>query len=214
MSKLLWTLSFEANELSLQNFKRICNDCAPPMIGVISGFITLVKNEWPHVTSSHCSLHRYILASKTLPLRLMEVMDVAVKMINFIRSRAKNHRFFQFLVKEIGAQHVGLLFYIKVRWLSRGKCLSWLYELKNEGEIFLRENKNKNNLHVLFRNEEFVVMLAYLADVFGHLNDMILYLQGCDVTVSDVKDKLAGLPVRMAVWQARFKVGSIFSFLL
>ena len=109
---------------------------------------------------------------------------------------------------------MGLLFYIKVRWLSRGKCLSRLYELKNEGEIFLRENKNKNNLHVLFRNEEYVVMLAYMADVFGHLNDMILYLQGRDVTVSDVKDKLAGLTVRMAVWQARFKVGSIFSFLL
>ena len=57
-------------------------------------------------------------------------------------------------------------------------------------------------------------MLAYLADVFGHLNDMILYLQGRDVTVSDVKDKLAGITVRMAVWQAQFKVGSIFSFLL
>ena len=80
---------------------------------------------------------------------------------------------------------MGLLFYVKVRWLSRGKCLSPLYELKNEVEIFLRENKN--NLHVQFPNEEFVVMLAYLADVFGHLNDMNLSLQGCDVTVSDVK---------------------------
>ena len=74
--------------------------------------------------------------------------------------------------------------------------------------------KDKNNLHVLSHNGEFVVMLAHLADVFGHLNDMNLYLQGRDVAVSDVKDKLAGITVRMAVWQARFKVGSIFSFLL
>ena len=42
-------------------------------------------------------------------------MDVAVKVINFIRSSAKNHRFFQLLGKEMGAQHVGLLFYTKVR---------------------------------------------------------------------------------------------------
>ena len=35
------------------------------MVGVKSGFVTLVKNEWPHVTPSHCSLHRYTLASKT-----------------------------------------------------------------------------------------------------------------------------------------------------
>ena len=59
------------------------------MIGVKSGFVTLVKNEWPHVTSSHCSLHRYTLASNTLLLHLMEVVDVAVKVINFIRSREK-----------------------------------------------------------------------------------------------------------------------------
>ena len=45
---------------------------------------------------------------------------------------------------------------------------SRLYELKNEVEIFLRENKNK--LHPQFHNEEFVVMFAYLADVFGQWN--------------------------------------------
>ena len=88
-------------------------------------------------------------------------------------------------------QHVGLLFYTKVRLLSRGKGLSQLYELKDEVKIFLRENKN--NIHVQFHNEEFVVMLAYLADVFGHLNDMNLSLQGRGVTVRDIKNKLAGL---------------------
>ena len=34
---------------------------------------------------------------------------------------------------------------------------------------------------------------AYLADVFGHFNDMNFSLQGRHVTVSDVKDKLAGI---------------------
>ena len=107
------------------------------MIGVKSGFVTRVKNEWPHVTSSHCSLHRYTLASKTLPLHLMEVMDVAIKVINFICLRAKNHRLFRLLAKEMAAQDVGLLFYTKVRRLSRGKCLSRLCELKNDVKIFL-----------------------------------------------------------------------------
>jgi len=45
----------------------------------------------------------------------MEVMYVAVKVINFIRSKAKNHRLFQPLAKEMGTQRVGLLFYTKVR---------------------------------------------------------------------------------------------------
>ena len=209
MSKFLWTL-FLANELSWQNFRHICTDGAPAIIGVKSGFVTLVKNEWPHVTFSHCSLHRYALASKTLPLHLMEVMNVAVKMINFIRSMAKNHGFFQLLTKEMGVQHVGLLFYTKIRFLSRGKCLFRLYELKNEVKIFLRENKN--NIHVQFHNEEFVVMLAYSADVFGHLNDLNLSLQGRDVTVSDVKNKLTGLTARMGVWQAQIKLDLLSRF--
>ena len=41
----------ETNELSWQNFKHICTDDAPAMIGIRGGFVTLVKNEWPHVTS-------------------------------------------------------------------------------------------------------------------------------------------------------------------
>uniref|UniRef100_UPI00358EF2FA protein FAM200C-like n=1 Tax=Myxine glutinosa TaxID=7769 RepID=UPI00358EF2FA len=146
----------------------------------------------------------------TLPPRLLEVMDVAVKVINFIRAKAKNHRLSQLLANEMGAEHVGLLFHTKVRWLSRGKCLSRLYELRVEVEIFLRDNEN--NLHVHFDNEEFVMMLAYLADIFGRLNEMNQSLQGRDVTVSDVQDKLAGLSARMEVWQARIKAGSTASF--
>ena len=111
---------------------------------------------------------------------------------------SENHRLFQLLAEEMEAKHVGLLFYTKVRWLLGGKCLSRLFELKNEVEIFLRENKN--NLHIQFYNEEFAVMLAYLADVFGHLNDMNLSLQGRDVTVSENKDKLAGQTARMGIW--------------
>ena len=87
--KVLEDSFFEASKLSSQNFKRVCLFGAPAMIGLKSRFVSVVKNGWSHVTSSHCSLNRYILASKTLPLHLAEVMDVAVKVINFIFSRAQ-----------------------------------------------------------------------------------------------------------------------------
>ena len=155
------------------------------MIGVKS-LVTLVKNKWPHVTSQHCSLHQYTL--KTLPLHLMEVMVVAVKVINFIRSRTKYHRLFQLLVKEMGAQHMGLFFISKSVGCRWANAFSWLCELKNEVEIFLRENKI--NPHVQFHNEELVMMLA----------------------TWPIKDKLAGLTARIRVWQAQIKVASTTSF--
>ena len=36
---------FEANKLSWQNFKHICTDDAPTVIGIKSELVTLVKNE-------------------------------------------------------------------------------------------------------------------------------------------------------------------------
>ena len=49
----------------------------------------------------------------------------------------------QLLVKEMGEQQVGLLFYTKVRWLSGGKCLSRLHEFKYEVKIFLRKKRKQ-----------------------------------------------------------------------
>ncbi|QQP39543.1 Uncharacterized protein FKW44_020461, partial [Caligus rogercresseyi] len=187
---------FEVNGLSWQNFKHICTDGAPAMIGVKGGFVTLVKNEWPHVTSSHCLLHRHALASKTLPPRLFEVMDVAVKVINFIRAKAKNHRLFQLLANEMGAQHFGgyrggnaSLGCMNSGWRQKFSC-----------------EENENNLHVHFDNEEFVMMLAYLADIFGRLNEMNQSLQGHDTSLPDCL-------LQMGVWQARIEAGSTASFL-
>ena len=63
-----------------------------------------------------------------------------------------------------------------------------------------------------FTMKMFVVMFAYLPNVFSHLNDMNLSLQGRDMAVGDVKDKLDGLTARMRVWQTRIKLGSTTSF--
>ena len=97
----------KANGLSWLNFKHICTNGTPATIGVEGGFVTLVKNEWPHVTSSHCLSHRCSFASKALPLHLMEVKNVGFKMINFICLISTNHRLFQLLAEEMEAQQSG-----------------------------------------------------------------------------------------------------------
>ena len=64
--------NFSAN----QNFEwkkkigSLCTDGAPAMLGKTSGFPALVKKEAPQVNVTHCFLHRYALASKTLPENL------------------------------------------------------------------------------------------------------------------------------------------------
>lgn len=57
------------NEKELQWSKLIgvCTDGAPAMLGIRSGFQTLMKEVAPFALFSHCIIHRYALAVKTLP---------------------------------------------------------------------------------------------------------------------------------------------------
>ena len=83
---------FQSVDLTRNKVGSVCTDGAPSMLGKNSGFTSLVKNLNPEITSSHCILHRYALAAKTLPDNFKQVLDVTVEAVNFIRSRALNHR--------------------------------------------------------------------------------------------------------------------------
>ena len=77
-----------------------------------------MKKEIPDLQVPHCFLHRHALASKTLPPNLKKVLDTCVKIINWIRGRALNHRIFKSFCEDLGCEHSVLLFHTEVRWLS------------------------------------------------------------------------------------------------
>jgi len=133
------------------------------MVGKKSGFGALVKREAAHLVTSHCYLHRHALACKTLPPNLKSAMDCAVQAVNFIRAQALTHRLFKILCQELGAVHEVLLFHTEVRWLSRGRVLSRVMELRKEIAMLLEE-KQEYKLNEQFHTHSFVASLAYLAD--------------------------------------------------
>ena len=148
-----------------------------------------------------------------MPPELMSVLDSVISSINFIRARANNHRLFGMMAQEMGSAHTSLLYHTQVRWLSRGKCLTRVFEMHTEVEIFLREMETRgHHRHENYKNPEFLMKLAYLADIFGTLNEVSITLQGRDASVSDVKDKLAGLRARIALWIRRLHRGNVAAF--
>ena len=185
--------NFSAN----QNFEwkkkigSLCTDGAPAMLGKTSGFAALVKKEAPQVNVTHCFLHRYALTSKTLPENLRKVLSDSVKIVNLIRVRALNYRIFKKLCQEMGAEHEVLLYHTEVRWLSRGQALKRLFELRKEVSAFLK-NKNLKYSNRFDYNKEFFLGLAYLVDIFSHLNEMNLSIQCFGVAVMEASKKIRG----------------------
>ena len=68
-----------------------------------------------------------------------------------------------------------LLFYIDVKWLSRGHVLTRLFKRKIEIEYFLKDKKSF--LVHTFESPNFAAMWAYLEDAFQNLNDLNLSVQ-------------------------------------
>lgn len=91
--------------------------------------------------ASHCMLHQQALASKDMEPDLYSVLNTAVTAVNFVKSRALQLRLFGQLCREMDAGHDALLYHSEVRWLSRGKVLQRVFELRSEMSEFMREAK-------------------------------------------------------------------------
>ncbi|CAH1969119.1 unnamed protein product [Acanthoscelides obtectus] len=128
----------EKNGLDWKKLIGLCTDGAPAMIGVRSGLAKKLK-EKNTVVSTHCFIHHIhysALASKTLPQKLRQALDSAIRIVNYIKSSALNSRLFTLLCEDLDSDHKVLLFHTEVRWLSRSNMLARLYELKEEVFFF------------------------------------------------------------------------------
>ena len=80
-------------------------------------------------------LHHHALVTKTLSKELGDVVAIIVAAVNFIRTRALNHRLFRVFSEDIGAAYTHLLYHIEVCWLSRGQVLNCILQLCQKIEI-------------------------------------------------------------------------------
>ena len=81
------------NSIAWNKVGLVCTDGAPAMIRHRFGFVALMKQVAPHIVSNHCTIHKYALACKTLPLELKSVLDSVAKSVNFILGRAVNSHY-------------------------------------------------------------------------------------------------------------------------
>lgn len=187
----------QKHEIEWEKCVDVCSDASRAMDGKIAEAVTLIKYVAPESTSSHCLLYRHALAVKIMPASLKNVLDQAIQIINYIKARPHQSRLLKILCEEMGAQHTALLLNTEVRWLSRGKVLVRLFELRRELLVFM---DSAFRLSDCLTNSSWLLRLAYLADIFTKLNEVNLSMQGKNVTVFTVFDKMSSLLRKLEFW--------------
>ncbi|KAM4807621.1 zinc finger BED domain-containing protein 5-like [Rhinophrynus dorsalis] len=199
----------EKHEISWEKVCGVCTDGAPAMLGCRSGFQRLVLNESPKVIGTHCMIHRQILATKTLPQELQEVMKSVVSAVNYVKASALNSRLFSKLCNELDSSNNVLLFHTDVRWLSRGKVLKRVFDLRDELKMFFHQ-KAKPQFEAIFSDANKLQKIAYLVDIFAILNDLNLSLQGPNATCLDLSEKIRSFQMKLQLWQTKLDENRIY----
>uniref|UniRef100_A0A8C6PNY7 DUF4371 domain-containing protein n=1 Tax=Nothobranchius furzeri TaxID=105023 RepID=A0A8C6PNY7_NOTFU len=176
---------FQNNGLDRTRVCLLVTDGAPSMAGRINGLAARWSAVAPGMKSLHCIVHQAVLCAK-LSRHFKTVMDNVMATINFIRATSSlQHRLFRQLLSDISAEHNGLLQHNDVRWLSK------------------QQTKKKAEAHLnRMIDSSFMSDVCFLSDLFKHLNQLNLGLQGRDKTVIELVEQTSAFQAKLNIFTA------------
>ncbi|XP_066953353.1 general transcription factor II-I repeat domain-containing protein 2A-like [Macrobrachium rosenbergii] len=157
------------SRLSLDKLARITTDGAPSLIGKHCGLVTLmndkIKEDFPShsVLSFHCIIHQESLCRSSFKLK--HVMDPVVRAVNLIRARGLNHRQFRSFLEDIEADFTDVLYHTNIRWLSMGKVLKRMWDVKEEVVMFFNMKDISCDFLREMECDEWVCDFAFAVDI-------------------------------------------------
>ena len=198
-------------ELNWKNCVDICTDSAPAMTGCLKGFVLIAQKQNSNIIHTHCFIHREALVAKTLGTEVNSVLDMVVKIVNYIKMRPLKRRLFTKLCVSMEAQHYSLIQHTQIRWLSKRKVLSRFYKLREELLTFCLQENLKEFVECL-SDDRWCSKLAYLADIFHELNLLNSGMQGRNENILSSTDKINAFQKKVTIWKKCITAGNLEMF--
>ncbi|XP_023234372.1 general transcription factor II-I repeat domain-containing protein 2A-like [Centruroides sculpturatus] len=118
----------------------ITTDGALALVGKNNGFISLFKESVDYdILNYYCLFHQHQLCAQKL--NMYQMMTDLVKIMNFIRPRGSNHRDFKAYLEEVRSECNDVIYFSKVRWLSKAATLKRFRLLLSEIKEFMQSKK-------------------------------------------------------------------------
>ncbi|XP_051027117.1 zinc finger MYM-type protein 6 isoform X1 [Acomys russatus] len=202
---------FDSRSLNWNHCVGFCTDGAGSMTDRCSRLRSKIQEITKNmVTFTHCFIHCEYLAAEKLSPCLHAVLLQSAKILSFIKSSASDPRMLRALCEEVGSEDAGLPLNAEVRWLSRGRILTRLFDLRHEIEIFL--NQKQSDLARCFHDKEWVAKLAYLADILSLINKLNSSLQGTVTTFFNLYNKVDIFKKKLKSWLKHTQEGDYDMF--
>ena len=99
-----------------------------------------------------------------------------------------NHRIVMQRCEEMDSKFKVRHYHTEKLWLSRGKMMNRFFGLRAELMEFLKSHNHRHSKH--FKESSFILILAYLADTLGALNQLNYHMQGGGKNVIEAEKKM------------------------
>ncbi|KAJ3646454.1 hypothetical protein Zmor_024042 [Zophobas morio] len=192
--------ALKVRNVPINKLVSVATDGAPAMTGKNVGLIGLLTKDEviPDFIPVHCIVHREHLVAKYFNFE--HIFKIVLKIVNFIRTNAKNHRQFVNFINEIDVeeQPSDLSLYCIVRWLSTYSVLNKLVALLEPISEFL---KTKNQSYPQLEDDEWVQDLMFFTDTMEHLQSLNISLQGKNKNISEFVQNIFAFQKKLQLFQ-------------
>ena len=140
-------------------------------------------------------------------------MDPVVSAVNLIKARGWNHRLFRNFLEDIEADFTDVLYYANVRWLSMGRVLKRVWDLKAKILLFLEIKGISCDFSKKIGIKGWVCDFARAVDIMQKLKELNTKLQRKDVFAHELHKEVKSFQLKLKLFAKQLNEQNFVHFL-